>query len=125
MAHYAKVENGIVIDVNVAEQDWVDEQQDKEKWIQTSYNSRGGVHYLPDSDIPSGNPHLRYNYAQIGGTYDKDLDAFIPISPVDYFILDKKTCTWIPPIPYPTDGKVYLWNVESQKWDEEVTNSAT
>lgn len=117
MAHYAKVENGIVIDVNVAEQEWVDQQEDKDKWIQTSYNCRGGVHYLPDSDIPSGKPHLRYNYAQIGGTYDKDLDAFIPIKQYDDFIFDKTTCTWIPPIPYPTDGKVYLWNVESGFWE--------
>lgn len=116
MAHFAKIENGIVIDVNVADQEWVDQQQDKEKWIQTSYNSRGGVHYLPDSDIPSGKPHLRYNYAGIGYAYDKVRDAFIPPKVYDSWILDEETCLWKPPIPYPNDEKYYYWDEEKLNW---------
>lgn len=118
MAHFAKVENGIVIDVNVADQEWVNEQQDKEKWIQTSYNSRGGVHYLPDSSIPSGKEHLRYNYAGIGYTYDETRDAFIPPKPYDSWILNEDTCLWESIIPYPLDGKEYYWNEEVLNWVE-------
>ena len=118
MSHFSKVINGIVVDVNVAEQEWVNQQHDKELWIQTSYNSRGGIHYLPDSDIPSGKQHLRYNYAGIGYTYDEIRDAFIPPKPYDSWVLNEETCLWESPIPYPLDDKEYYWNEEVLDWVE-------
>lgn len=120
MAHFSKVINGIVVDVNVAEQEWVDQQPDKELWIQTSYNSRGGVHYLPDSDIPSGQPHLRYNYSGIGYSYDPVKDAFIPPKPFNSWILNEDTCLWKPPVNYPDDGKLYSWDEDVVNWIEIV-----
>ena len=73
MAHYAKVVNGIVEKVIVAEAEFFDTFVDDSpgQWIQTSYNTRGGAHIL-------GGTPLRKNYASIGGTYDATRDAFIP-----------------------------------------------
>lgn len=118
MAHFAKIENGIVQQVIVSEQDWINKQQDKEKWIQTSYNSRGGVHYKPDSNEPSGETHLRYNYAGIGYIYDIQRDAFIPPKPYNSWILNEVTCLWEAPIEYPKDNKSYNWSEENLSWIE-------
>jgi hypothetical protein len=109
MGHYAKVINGMVIDVNVATQDWVDAQPDNWAWVQTSYNTSGGVHQL-------GGEPLRKNYAGIGYRYDTERDAFIPPTPYPSWRLNEDTCLWDPPIPYPTDGKDYLWNEYAQEW---------
>jgi hypothetical protein len=77
MSHYAKVENGIVVNVIVAEQDVIDSGMFGDGWVQTSYNTRDGIHYgqdgLPDDGIP-----LRKNYAGIGYIYDSILDEFNP-----------------------------------------------
>lgn len=116
MAHYAKIENGIVVEVNVAEQEWVDQQPDKDKWFKTSYNSRGGVHYLPNSNKPSGNPHFRFNYAGIGFTYDKERDAFIPPKPFESWVLNEQTCLWNAPIEYLKDGYDYTWDENLINW---------
>ncbi len=118
MAHFAKVENGIVTNIIVAEQDYIDTLEEKEKWIQTSYNSLGGVHYLPNSNVPSGKPHLRYNYAGIGYTYDEIRDAFIPPKPYDSWELNEETCLWESPIPYPNDDNSYILNEELKDWEE-------
>lgn len=118
MAHYAQIKNGIVQQVIVAEQEFIDTLKDKNDWIQTSYNSRGGVHYLPDSETPSGKPHLRYNYASIGYTYNKKLDAFIPPKQYKSWIFNKNKCLWEPPIKYPIDGKKYYWNEKQLNWME-------
>ena len=83
-------------------------------WIQTSYNSRGGIHYIADTDIPSGKPHLRYNYAGIGYTYDQHKDAFIPPQPFPSWILNDETCLWEAPIPMP-EG-LHTWDEDSQSW---------
>ena len=76
MAHFAKVKNKIVTKVIVAEQEFINNLVEEEAgiWVQTSYNTRGGVHLL-------GGTPLRKNYAGIGYTYDKDKDAFIPPKP--------------------------------------------
>jgi hypothetical protein len=115
MAHFAKVENGIVTDVIVAEQDFIDTLEDKEKWLQTSYNTRGGVHYEPNTNTPSkdGVP-LRKNYAGIGYTYDKNLDAFIPPQPYKSWILNQETCLWIPIISKPDNH--HYWSEEDLQW---------
>jgi hypothetical protein len=91
MSHFAKVENGLVTQVIVAEQDFIDSGSvgDPTTWIQTSYNTRGGVHVL--GGIP-----LRKNYAGIGFTYDNTRDAFIPPRPITgTWVIDEQTCQWV------------------------------
>jgi hypothetical protein len=89
MAHFAKVVNGIVTQVIVAEPEFFDTFVDTTpgEWIQTSYNTRGGQH-------PEGRP-LRKNYAGIGFTYDVERDAFIPPKPEGDYALDEETCLWV------------------------------
>lgn len=98
MAHFAHIENGIVTDVIVAEQDFIDSGAvgDPTAWVQTSYNTRGGVHYLPNSTTPSPDQSkaLRKNYASVGYTYDAQRDAFIPPKPFDACTLNEQTCLW-------------------------------
>ena len=123
MAHFAKIENGIVTQVIVAEQDFINHLlllNPSEQWIQTSYNTRGGVHYDPVTGEPSADQTkaLRKNYAGIGFTYDPIRDAFIPSKPLPSYILNEDTCTWEPPIPYPNDGKEYYWDEETISWKE-------
>ena len=115
MASYAKVnDSGIVETVIVAEPEFFDTFVDDSpgKWIQTSYNTRGGVHYEPDSNTPSSDQSkaLRKNHAGIGYTYDETRDAFISPKPFPSWILDDTTCVWEPPISRPTDGKTYRWD---------------
>jgi len=111
MSHFAKVENGIVTQVLVVEQDFIDSGAlgDPSMWIQTSYNTRGGEHVL-------GGTPLRKNYAGMGYTYDSERDAFIPPKPSETWVLDEATCTWIPSVPYPNDGNRYKWDEETQSW---------
>ena len=114
MAHYAKVLEGIVETVIVAEAEFFNNFVDDSpgKWIQTSYNTRGGVHYEPNSNTPSSNQSkaLRKNYAAVGYTYDKTRDAFIPPQQFPSWTLNETTCLWDPPMPQPSDGKAYLWD---------------
>lgn len=121
MAHFAKVLNGIVTKVIVADPDFFDTFVDSSpgEWIQTSYNTRGGVHYNPDTNEPSADQTkaLRKNYAGVGFTYDLERDAFIPPQPYASWILDEETCLWEAPVPYPDDGETYFWNEENQTWD--------
>ena len=121
MAHYAKVNNGIVEQVIVAEADYFDTFIDNSpgEWIQTSYNTRGGVHYEPNTDTPSDDQSkaLRKNYAGIGYTYDSDRDAFIPPKPYNSWTLNETTCWWESPVAYPSDGEVYSWNEEKYQAD--------
>lgn len=111
MAHFAKVLNGIVTQVIVAEPEFFKSFVDNSpgEWIQTSYNTRGGQH-------PEGLP-LRKNFAGVGYTYDKERDAFIPPKTYASWILNEDTCLWECPVPYPTDGNLYNWNEEDQTWD--------
>lgn len=113
MSHFAKVLDGKVIEVIVAEEDFFDTFVDTSpgNWIQTSYNTFGGVHYGSDGQ-PDGGTALRKNYAQIGGTYDADKDAFIPPNDFPSWTLNETTCLWEPPIPYPSDNEGYEWNEE-------------
>jgi hypothetical protein len=93
MSHFAKIENNIVTQVIVAEQEFIDTIEGT--WIQTSYNTRGGVHYGEDHQ-PDGQPQLRMNFAGIGYTYDATLDAFIAPKPSDgIWELDTTTCQWV------------------------------
>ncbi len=114
MAHYAKVLNGIVKQVMVAEEDFMNNFVDTDpgQWIQTSYNTYGGEHQL-------GGTPLRKNFAGIGFSYDKQLDAFIPPKPYESWTLNNTTCLWEPPVSIPDDFQTvtYEWNETDQTWD--------
>ena len=114
MAHFAKVLDGTVTRVIVAEPEFFDTFVDDSpgEWIQTSYNTSEGTHKL-------GGTPLRKNYAWVGGTYDKTRDAFIPPKKYPSWVLNEKTCVWDPPVSYPTDGKNYEWDETSKSWVEE------
>lgn len=114
MSHFAQIDkNNIVTQVIVVEQDVIDTGLfgDPKLWIQTSYNTYGGVHLL-------GGTPLRKNFAGIGSSYDPDRDAFIPIKIFDSWILNEDTCQWDPPVPYPTDSKLYEWDEDTISWVE-------
>jgi hypothetical protein len=116
MAHYAKVNiQMLVTQVIVAEQDYIDTLPDKDFWIQTSYNTRGGVHYGQDGQPDDGTP-LRKNYAGIGYTYNATKDAFIPPQPFASWTLNDDTCLWEAPVAYPDDGQRYTWDESSTSW---------
>jgi len=116
MAHYAKVDQGKVIKVIVAEPEFFETFIDETpgEWIQTSYNTYGGVH------LNGGTP-LRKNFAGVGFTYDIELDAFIPPKVWDSWTLNETTCLWEAPVAYPDDGGDYDWNEETQTWDVATT----
>ena len=79
-------------------------------WVQTSYNTHGGVHN-------NGGTPLRKNHAGIGYTYDEDRDAFIYKKPYSSWILNEDTCQWEAPVALPTDGNKYNWNELTLSWD--------
>ncbi len=118
MGHFAKVVDGKVVQVIVAEPEFFDTFVDSSPgtWIQTSYNTRGGVHYLPDSNEPSGQPAVRGNYAGIGFTYDTTNDVFYAPQPYPSWTLNNTTWTWEAPVAYPTDGKLYVWDEATTSW---------
>jgi hypothetical protein len=113
MSHFAKVNNGVVEQVIVAEPEFFQTFVDTSpgEWIQTSYNTRGGVHTL-------GGTPLRKNYAGIGYTYDRERDAFIPPKPYASWVLNEDTCLWDAPVAYPDDGKQYQWDEATTNWVE-------
>jgi len=117
MAHYAKVVDGIVTKVIVAEADFFNSFVDDSagQWIQTSYNTRGGVHYGQDGN-PDDGTALRKNYAGIGFSYDADKDAFIPPKPYESWALNESTCLWEAPVELPDDGQQYIWNEGTTNW---------
>lgn len=112
MSHFAKVCDGKVIQVIVAEQDFFDTFVDSTpgEWIQTSYNTHGGQH-------PEGRP-LRGNFAGIGFTYDRENDVFYAPQPFQSWILNNTTWLWESPVPYPDDGKKYYWDEATTSWIE-------
>jgi len=117
MAHFAELdENNIVLRVIVIHNNECKDQDGNEnevigalfchnllggRWKQTSYNSR-----------------IRKNYAGLDYKYDEQKDAFIPPKPYVSHVLNEETCRWEPPVPYPTDGKIYNWNEETLSWIE-------
>ena len=111
MGHYAKVEDGIVTQVIVADgPDWCEENLGGQ-WVQTSYNTFGGVH-------SGGKFPIHKNYAGIGYTFDGV--GFATPQPFASWILNKESYLWEAPIPMPTDGKKYQWNEENLNWQEFV-----
>lgn len=119
MAHFAKVVDGIVSQVIVAEPEFFDTFVDSSPgtWLQTSYNTRGGVHYNPETGEPDGGVALRKNYAGVGFTYDAVRDAFYAPQPYPSWTLNETSCAWEAPVAYPDDGEGYIWNEDTQAWD--------
>ena len=116
MAHFAQVEDGIVTTVIVAEQDFIDAHCEG-TWVQTSYNSRGGVHYGQDGES-DGDVALRKNYAGIGFTYDASRDAFYEPQPYPSWILNEDSCWWESPIKMPEGlGGMYRWDEDIINWE--------
>jgi hypothetical protein len=113
MSHFAKVVNGLVTQVIVAEPEFFQTFVDSSpgEWIQTSYNTRGGVH-------ANGGTPLRKNYAGVGYNYNRVKDAFIPPKPFASWILNDDTCLWPAPTPMPDDGKNYEWIESTTSWNE-------
>lgn len=135
MAHFAKVVDGIVEVVIVAEQDFIDTQEGT--WVQTSYNTHGGVHYRyeekditsiddegnavtethPSWPVPSGQDELRKNFAGTGYTYDEGRDAFYAPKPYPSWTLNEDTCFWEAPVAKPDEASAYVWNEDTLSWD--------
>ena len=113
MSHFAKVVDGKVSQVIVAEKEFFQTFVDSSpgEWIQTSYNTPGGVH-------ANGGTPLRKNYAGVGFTYDRTRDAFIPPQPFASWTLNEQTCLWNAPVAMPTDGKLYTWDEAKTAWVE-------
>ena len=126
MGHFAKVQDGIVTRVIVAEPEFFDTFVDDSpgRWLKTSYNMRGGVYYDPATNQPAADQSVingdearqRKNYAGIGYTYDRARDAFIPPRPFTSWTLNETSCLWEAPVAYPDDGQVYRWDEESTNW---------
>jgi hypothetical protein len=112
MSHFAKVLDGKVINVMVAEPEFFETFVDTSpgEWIQTSYNTRGNQHTL-------GGTALRGNFAGIGFTYDRTNDVFYAPKPFPSWVLNETTWLWNAPVAYPTDGKTYNWNESTLSWD--------
>ena len=128
MAHFAKIVDGIVTEVIVAEQDFIDEWKSGETWVQTSYNTIKGVHYQPDGirdettgqRIPSTDQSkvLRGNFAGEGMVYDSVNDKFYVPQPFASWTLNQTTWDWDAPLTDPsTDGAFYSWNEDAYQAD--------
>lgn len=110
MAHWAEIdENNIVLRVTVGDNNdpngdegyqWLIDNLGG-TWVKTSYNG-----------------NIRKNFAGVGFTYDEGRDAFIPPKPFESWILNEETCQWDAPVPYPQDGKIYIWNEQLIDWSE-------
>jgi hypothetical protein len=112
MSHFAKVVDGKVVQVIVAEKEFFDTFVDSSPgtWLQTSYNTHGNQH-------PEGRP-LRGNYAGIGYNYDSINDVFYALQPYPSWILNNTTWLWEAPVAIPIDGKQYKWNESITNWEE-------
>jgi hypothetical protein len=119
MAHYAKIEDDIVTKVIVAETEFFNDFVDSSpgEWVQTSYNTRGGVHYQPDSDNPSDDQSkaLHKNFAGVGYHYDGT--GFYAPKPYNSWTLNTTSYLWEAPVAYPDSG-FHVWNETDQRWDE-------
>lgn len=119
MSHFAKVLDGKVTQVIVAEPEFFDTFVDSSpgSWIKTSYNTKGGVHYGQDGQ-PDGGVAVRGNYAGVGYTYDVANDVFYAPQPFASWTLNQSTWLWETPTPMPTDGKKYVWDEPTVSWKE-------
>ena len=124
MAHYAEIVDGVVVQVTVVNNAVITVNGVEDgaigaafchnllggEWVQTSYNTSGGVHN-------GGGTALRFNYAGVGYTYDTARDAFIAPKPYPSWVLDEATCKWGAPVPYPATGQ-WQWDEATVSWVE-------
>jgi hypothetical protein len=118
MSHWAELdENNVVLRVLVGNNDepgegldWIEENLGG-RWLKTSYNTQGGVH------LAGGTP-FRGNFAATGFTYDEALDAFIAPKRFDSWVLNTERFEWEAPVPYPSDGWLYMWDESAAAWVE-------
>ena len=116
MAHFAKIENGIVTQVIVVSNaDTANADGVEEEYIGVAFCKRlfGG-----EWKQTSYNGNSRKNYAGIGYSFDESRNAFIPPKPFPSWILVEETCNWTAPVLYPTDGKMYGWDEDTKNWIE-------
>jgi hypothetical protein len=130
MSHFAKLdENNIVVFVTKGRTSSDGKEAELtartgDVYKQTSYNTRGGVHYTDGTPSADQSKALRKNYAGLGYTYDSERDAFIPPKPYNSWVLNEDTCLWDSPVPYPTDvgteenPKRYSWDEATTSWVE-------
>lgn len=124
MAHFALVGTDFRVEavfVGRDEDDGLEAQLSErtgKTYKQTSYNTRGGIHYDPETGLPSQDQSkaFRKNYAGVGYEYDPHRDAFIPPSPFPSWVLDESSCLWEAPVPLPQDGKNYRWDEVTTSW---------
>jgi hypothetical protein len=128
MGHYAKVINGIVSEVIVAQEDFFNTFVDTSpgSWLKTSYNTYGNVHYAPsppaEPNTPDGGTPIRANYAGVGYTYDPNytigdyVGVFYAPQPYPSWILNTSTFLWEAPVPMPTEGGPYVWDEATLSW---------
>lgn len=123
MAHFAQLDDqSIVTRVLVISQDEINtgDWGDPASWYKTSYNTRGGVYYTPNTFPPVPDPDqskaFRKNFASVGDTYDSGRDAFIEPKPYPSWVLDEFSCVWKAPVPYPEDGGQYDWDEATETW---------
>lgn len=120
MSHFAQLDSAdVVFRVLKIEQDVIDGGHfgEPSSFFQTSINTRGGMHYGADG-LPDGGIALRKNYAGIGFKLDRTRDAFIPPQDFPSWTLNETTCLWDAPTPYPSDGKIYMWDEPTLSWVE-------
>ena len=128
MGTYAKVENGLVTDVVVADESFISTGAlgDPASWFKTSYTTYGNVHYAPsppaEPGTPDGGTPIRANYAGIGYTYDPNytigeyVGVFYAPQPYPSWILNTETFLWEAPVPMPTTGGPYVWDEATLSW---------
>jgi hypothetical protein len=144
MAHFAKVVDGIVEQVIVADtKEWCENNLGG-TWIQTSYNTIGNK-YIGEATTETKiveNPEwfempypqwcgkeryievtvpkepLHKNYAGIG--YSWDGEGFAPPQPYPSWSLDLFSYQWQAPVAMPEDDKRYTWDEATTSWVEVV-----
>jgi hypothetical protein len=129
MSYWAEIdENNVVVRVLVGDNNDFNNDEGYQwlinnlggRWLKTSYNTKKGIHYNPETNEPSEDQSkaLRKNFAGVGYRYDEKRDAFIAPQPYPSWTLNENSCIWESPIPYPIDGKIYSWDELNQEWVE-------
>lgn len=123
MAHYAYLDSNNIVTMVVVGKDENDLPGNWEQYYgakRTSYNTKGGIYYDPRTNSPTEDQSkaFRKNYAGVGYYYDETRDAFIPPKSFNSWILNENSCDWEAPIPYPNDGKIYIWDEDTLSWEE-------
>lgn len=131
MAHFARLNKDNIVDYVVVGRDEDNGMEDRltartgDVYKQTSYNTRGGVHYQADGTASADQSKaFRKNFAGLGYTYDAGRDAFIPPKPFASWVLDEASCLWNAPVAMPADAgtgeppKRYTWDEATTSWVE-------